>query len=494
MDAGVSVDGNRVRREVAVGLEEAASDHWNEFYRTNRDRFYKDRHWFTGEFGDHLAKRVFLEVGCGTGSTIYPLLDVTGPDSHVYACDFAPEAVELVRRHKGFSSGRVTVFTADITRADVFHGRVPASGVDVCMMVFVLSAISPLKMRWALENVRGVLVEGGVVCFRDYARGDLCEKRMAGGGRRRELSPSFYVRGDGTRCFYFTVKVIDGLFVQSGFEPVHGARIVVKEELNRKTGEGRIRRYVQGVYRKAARREGCEENVVDPFADDYVVDVIDSEGTEEAGELEKVEVGIGCLSALKIPPARHVDRLLALELCSWDIMGTPNTPWVTHSIEVVSESSSGLLSFACLQASGTRRHICCTSSPRAMARMKRVFTENSSRFLWERLRVGRPEDVEDAQRILLEWRPVGDGTEDLDMLRTAAGLAARTGALVVTACEQDDFAMLLERAGEYGLTLTSRRSLTARAEAQSLNQRSCVVAVLALVNKGQDFPGVSDSL
>ena len=129
-----------------------------------------------------------------------------------------------------------------------------------------------------------------------------------------------------------------------------------------------------------------------------------------------------------------------------------------------------------------------------MARMKRVFTENSSRFLWERLRVGRPEDVEDAQRILLEWRPVGDGTEDLDMLRTAAGLAARTGALVVTACEQDDFAMLLERAGEYGLTLTSRRSLTARAEAQSLNQRSCVVAVLALVNKGQDFPGVSDSL
>lgn len=500
MDAVVSRDA-RVRRGVAERLEEEAGFHWNEFYRANGRKFYKDRHWFTGEFGEHLAKRVFLEVGCGTGSTIYPLLDVTGRDSHVYACDFAPEAVELVRRHPGYSSGRVTVFPADITQAGVFRGRVPASAVDTCMMVFVLSAISPSKMRCALENVRSVLVENGVVCLRDYARDDLCEKRMAGEGRRRELSRSFYVRGDSTRCYYFDIDILDGLFVQSGFEPVHGARIVIKEDLNRKTGEVRIRRYIQGVYRKVAKQEGCEDGrALDPYEDDHMsvarvlglekIDQVDQlEELEEVEELIEVEEhDIGCLQALQIPPARRVDRLLAVALCSSDIMGTSYPSWVTQSIEVVSTSSSGLLSFACLQAPGTRRHVCCASCPRARARMKRVFTMNASRFLWERLRVGRPEEVNGTQRIVLEWRQDGDADGGKGVLRTAAGVAARTGALVVAACVQEDLETLLERAGRHGLTLSSQRSSS---------QRLCVgvvVVVFSHDNKGRGFPQGTDSL
>ncbi len=485
MDA--SGDG-KVRRDVAERLEEAAAVHWNQFYLANGNKFYKDRHWFAGEFGEHVAgKRVFLEVGCGTGSTIYPLLDVAGGDSRVYACDFAHEAVELVRRHPGYPSGRVTVFPADITQRGVFRGNVPASVVETCMMVFVLSAISPHKMPGVLENVWGVLAEGGVVCLRDYAQGDLCEKRMAGEGRRRELSQCFYVRGDSTRCFYFSIDVLDGLFAQSGFQPVERARVLVKEELNRKTGEVRIRRYIQAVYQKVAKA-GCEEGrrAPDPFAGirtgevdlgdmdgmdgmDDVDDVDEVDGMDDVDGRRKLEEHeIGCLKALKIPPARLVDRFLAMALCSSDIMGVSYPSWVTHSIEVVSASSSGLLSFACLQAPGIRRHICCASSPSARARIKRVFTENSSRFLWERLRVGGPDDVDHAQRIVLEWRQDDRADGGQCMLLTAAGVAFRTGAQVVAACAEEDLDTLLERAGRYGLTLSSQQG-------QSLNQRMVLV-------------------
>ena len=55
------------------------------------------------------------QVGCGVGNSIYPLLQLN-PGVHVYACDFAPSAVALVRAHPGFSSRRVTAFVADITQ------------------------------------------------------------------------------------------------------------------------------------------------------------------------------------------------------------------------------------------------------------------------------------------------------------------------------------------------------------------------------------------
>lgn len=37
-----------------------------------------------------------LQVGCGAGNTIFPLI-ATYPDIFVYACDFSPRAVDLVK-------------------------------------------------------------------------------------------------------------------------------------------------------------------------------------------------------------------------------------------------------------------------------------------------------------------------------------------------------------------------------------------------------------
>lgn len=55
-----------------------------------------------------------------------------------------------------------------------------------------------------IRNVAGVCKPGaGRVLVRDYAEGDLAQLRLAGGPRQKKLADNFYVRGDGTRAFYF---------------------------------------------------------------------------------------------------------------------------------------------------------------------------------------------------------------------------------------------------------------------------------------------------
>ena len=39
---------------------------------------------------------VVLEVGCGVGNTVYPLLEEC-PDLFVHACDISPRAIDLVK-------------------------------------------------------------------------------------------------------------------------------------------------------------------------------------------------------------------------------------------------------------------------------------------------------------------------------------------------------------------------------------------------------------
>lgn len=55
-------------------------------------------------------------MGCGAGNTVFPLLELN-PGASIYACDFAPSAVGLVRAHPAYATtaGRVHAFVADIT-------------------------------------------------------------------------------------------------------------------------------------------------------------------------------------------------------------------------------------------------------------------------------------------------------------------------------------------------------------------------------------------
>lgn len=100
-------------------LETDAKKNWDLFYKRNETRFFRDRHWTIREFEqlvdmDGQPKTLF-EVGCGVGNFLFPLLE-ENKNLFIYACDFSPRAVELVKNHSQYNESRMKVFVSDITK------------------------------------------------------------------------------------------------------------------------------------------------------------------------------------------------------------------------------------------------------------------------------------------------------------------------------------------------------------------------------------------
>jgi len=110
-------------------LETSAGEMWDKFYAKHQNRFFQSRNYLQREhpelsipevitttFNTHsLAavsnriesmivminrfsqeRRLIMEVGCGTGSTLFPLMQLN-PLASFYALDFSPTAIECVR-------------------------------------------------------------------------------------------------------------------------------------------------------------------------------------------------------------------------------------------------------------------------------------------------------------------------------------------------------------------------------------------------------------
>ncbi|XP_042508141.1 tRNA N(3)-methylcytidine methyltransferase METTL2-like isoform X3 [Macadamia integrifolia] len=177
------------RRFLLMGsdhYQEKAAKYWDHFYKIHHNKFFKDRHYLEKDWGrffsaekDQEAK-VVLEVGCGAGNTIFPLI-AAFPNLYVHACDFSPHAISLVK-------------------------------------IFMLSAVSPKKMPLLLQNIRRILNPNGYVLVRDYATGDFAQERLT--SRNQMIGENFYVRGDGTCVFCFSEDCLSTLFKREGFNTV----------------------------------------------------------------------------------------------------------------------------------------------------------------------------------------------------------------------------------------------------------------------------------
>ncbi|GAB7354720.1 hypothetical protein MBLNU459_g5136t1 [Dothideomycetes sp. NU459] len=183
---------------------------WDKFYSNNRTNFFKDRKWLVQEFpvlgevtkAEH-GPATLLEIGAGAGNTAFPVLAMNkNPHLRIHACDYSKKAIELIRQQEAYDG--------DVLHADVWdaagqgeHALPPGvakSSVDLVIMIFIFSALSPKQWAQCVRNVFDVLKPGGEVLFRDYGRGDLAQVRFKKG---RYLEENFYIRGDGTRVYFF---------------------------------------------------------------------------------------------------------------------------------------------------------------------------------------------------------------------------------------------------------------------------------------------------
>ncbi|PWN91885.1 S-adenosyl-L-methionine-dependent methyltransferase [Acaromyces ingoldii] len=277
--------------------EANAAKHWNLFYKHHEDRFFKNKNWTEKEFevlggaqkrqdeigkdgaevkqsgdeeaiaGDAIVEEetagrgsVLLEVGCGPGNMLYPIIK-RNRDIKAHACDFSSRAVEILASNPAFDPDRINAFVHDLVSTPGKELRAqlsqhPFGPPTVVSLIFVLSAIPPQHHRSVLQSLADCLPdEGGALCFRDFARGDLTQLRFHQKASAAWAEPAllseeqaFYRRGDNTFTYFFDVEELRQHAEVVGLE----GEVSVREShrTNRKTGVHLHRRFVHAKWRK----------------------------------------------------------------------------------------------------------------------------------------------------------------------------------------------------------------------------------------------------
>ncbi|NXP30220.1 METL2 protein, partial [Leiothrix lutea] len=188
-----------------------------------------------------------LEVGCGAGNSVFPILKVlcNTPGTFLYCCDFASGAVELVKSHSSYNSAWCSAFVHDVCD-DALPYPFPDEILDVILLVFVLSTIHPDRMQGAVNRLAKLLKPGGMLLFRDYGRYDTAQLRFKKG---HCLSENFYVRGDGTRVYFFTKDEVRNMFNLAGLTEVQNL-VDRRLQVNRKKKVKMQRVWIQSKFQK----------------------------------------------------------------------------------------------------------------------------------------------------------------------------------------------------------------------------------------------------
>ncbi|XP_020526800.1 methyltransferase-like protein 6 isoform X2 [Amborella trichopoda] len=249
---------------------------WKSFHnRHSRGRFFKERRYLLKEFPELLDAHgwyTILEVGCGNGSSVLPILRAKDTIV-VYACDCsmvalerAKEAVDAaeisqkLRFHPFYCDFSIDGFPSWIfcnACREKFHVEAQNNlsdvvaneeanamriagtrdvqccigGVDFVTLIFTLSSVPFRSMPFVIANCYSVLKPGSLLLFRDYGLYDMTMLRFL---PTQRVGNREYKRADGTRSYFFSLDTVRDLFLNAGFiepfqygSPLRHARTVV---------------------------------------------------------------------------------------------------------------------------------------------------------------------------------------------------------------------------------------------------------------------------
>ena len=246
---------------------------WDRFYRNHQTNFFKDRHYLSVTFPNEFLcdtdvasesskiQRCLVEMGCGVGNALLPLLKSDENASHpvdkriqwtVYGFDLSKIAIDILYKDPRYveasQSGRAKCDVCDISIPNVIP-LYAQNVAHVTSLLFCLSAVPPSKHATVLQNVAATLQPKGIFMFRDYGRFDLAQMKL-GTQSSKLLEENFYRKHDGTKCYYFTVEDIKHLIEQSGEFEILECKYIRRKYVNRSMQSERRRVWVQGRFRR----------------------------------------------------------------------------------------------------------------------------------------------------------------------------------------------------------------------------------------------------
>jgi len=250
-------------------FEKEAKKNWDLFYKSHATNFYKDRHYLAVVFpelspdardlrvgaqemqGLHIPRskrKTLLELGCGVGNSVFPLLE-ENPGIFVYAYDFSDVAIRLLCQDPVYPyyEHRCSAKVFDATSGEIPKEILSNGGLDLCLLQFCLSAISPENFQKVASIVFSLLKPGGKLLLRDYGRYDEAQLRF---GKNSLIENNFYARGDGTRSYFFTSQELKHIFChEQGFIELENSYIR-RQYANRAQQKARHRIWVHAKFQK----------------------------------------------------------------------------------------------------------------------------------------------------------------------------------------------------------------------------------------------------
>lgn len=201
-----------------IPIEELRSDlpsAWNRFYGIHENKFFKDRQWLFTEFPELIVPSStssassietpirLLEVGCGVGNSIFPIIRTNNLTDHanlfIYCCDYSATAIEILKQNEEYNPKYVHAFVYDLTNCAPLPFE--ENSLDLILMIFVLSAIEPTHHDRVIAHLVKYLKPGkGKLLFRDYGLYDMAQLRFKSD---KCIERNLYARSDGTLTYFF---------------------------------------------------------------------------------------------------------------------------------------------------------------------------------------------------------------------------------------------------------------------------------------------------
>ncbi|XP_043847885.1 mRNA N(3)-methylcytidine methyltransferase METTL8 isoform X2 [Dromiciops gliroides] len=250
----------RVRLEDQVKYESQASKYWNDFYKIHKNKFFKDRNWLLREFPEILPVGLQTKEEKGKMSWDHVKTNDTDSFSNI-DCLAMLKGVESGKKDSGadFTYSQSEIRSGnnqypekkrgEPVETDLFPGshaafRILEVGCGAGNSVFPI--LNALKMQGVVNRLSKLLKPGGMLLFRDHGRYDLTQLRFKKGCC---LSENFYVRGDGTRAYFFTEGEVHNMFHQAGLDEKQNL-VDRRLQVNRKEKVKMHRVWVQGKFQK----------------------------------------------------------------------------------------------------------------------------------------------------------------------------------------------------------------------------------------------------